>query len=30
MHGHGVDFLGAGLATQDILEQVMELPKCRH
>jgi anti-anti-sigma regulatory factor len=26
MHGHGVDFLGAGLATQDILEQVMERP----
>ena len=24
MHGNGVDFLGAGLATQDILEQVME------
>jgi anti-anti-sigma regulatory factor len=26
MHGNGVDFLGAGLATQDILEQVMERP----
>jgi anti-anti-sigma regulatory factor len=24
MHGNGVDFIGAGLATQDILEQVME------
>jgi anti-anti-sigma regulatory factor len=26
MHGNGVDFLGAGMATQDILEQVMERP----
>ena len=24
MHGSGVDFIGAGLATQDILEQLME------
>jgi anti-anti-sigma regulatory factor len=24
MHGNGVGFIGAGLATQDILEQVME------
>jgi anti-anti-sigma regulatory factor len=24
MHGNGVDFLGAGLATQDILQQVIE------
>jgi anti-anti-sigma regulatory factor len=30
MHGNGVDFLSAGLAIQDILEQVMEQPKCKH
>ena len=29
MHGHGVGFLRAGLAVQDILEQVMEQPECR-
>ena len=28
MHGDGVGFLRAGLAVQDILEQVMEQPKC--
>jgi hypothetical protein len=30
MHGNGVAFLRAGLAIQDILEQVMEQPECRH
>jgi anti-anti-sigma regulatory factor len=30
MHGNGVVFLRAGLAIQDILEQVMEQPECRH
>ena len=28
MHGEGVDFLRARLATQDILEQIMEEPEC--
>ena len=30
MYSHGVGFLRAGLAVQDILEQVMEQPECRH
>jgi anti-anti-sigma regulatory factor len=30
MHGNGVGFLRAGLALQDILEQVMEQPECKH
>jgi anti-anti-sigma regulatory factor len=30
MHSHGVGFLRAGLAVQDILEQVMEQPECQH
>lgn len=30
MHSHGVAFLRAGLAVQDILEQVMEQPECKH
>ena len=30
MHSTGVGFLRAGLAIQDILEQVMEQPDCRH
>jgi len=30
MHGEGVGFLRAGLAVQDILEQVMEQPECKH
>ena len=30
MHGNGVGFLRAGLAIQDILEQVMEPPECQH
>jgi anti-anti-sigma regulatory factor len=30
MHSQGVGFLRAGLAIQDILEQVMEQPECRH
>ena len=29
MYRHGVGFLRAGLAVQDILEQVMEQPECR-
>jgi anti-anti-sigma regulatory factor len=29
MHGKGVVFLRAGMATQDILEQIMEQPKCK-
>jgi anti-anti-sigma regulatory factor len=29
MYGGGVGFLRAGLAVQDILEQVMEQPECR-
>jgi len=30
MHSNGVGFLRAGLAIQDILEQVMEQPECKH
>ena len=30
MHRSGVPFLRAGLAIQDILEQIMEQPECRH
>jgi anti-anti-sigma regulatory factor len=30
MHRDGVGFLRAGLAIQDILEQVMETPECKH
>jgi len=30
MHRSGVPFLRAGLAVQDILEQIMEQPECRH
>lgn len=30
MHRAGVPFLRAGLAIQDILEQIMEQPECRH
>jgi len=30
MHSHGVGFLRAGMAIQDILEQVMEQAECRH
>jgi len=30
MHRNGVPFLRAGLAVQDILEQIMEQPECRH
>jgi anti-anti-sigma regulatory factor len=30
MHGSGVDFLRAGLAVQDILEEVREQPECKH
>jgi anti-anti-sigma regulatory factor len=30
MHRNGVAFLRAGLAIQDILEQVMETPECKH
>jgi len=30
MHGNGVAFLRAGLAVQDILEQIMEQPACKH
>lgn len=29
MHSKGVGFLRAGLAIQDILEQVMEQPECK-
>jgi anti-anti-sigma regulatory factor len=29
MHSHGVGFLRAGLAIQDVLEQVMEQPGCK-
>ena len=29
MHSNGVGFLRAGLAIQDILEQVMEQPECK-
>jgi anti-anti-sigma regulatory factor len=30
MYGNGVGFLRAGLAVQDILEQFMGQPECRH
>jgi anti-anti-sigma regulatory factor len=30
MHSNGVGFQQAGLATQDILEEVMEWPECKH
>ncbi|MCU1235286.1 MAG: hypothetical protein JWP63_3253 [Candidatus Solibacter sp.] len=30
MHGSGVDFLRAGLAVQDILEQIMGQQECKH
>ena len=30
MHRSGVPFLRAGLAVQDILEQIMEQPECHH
>ena len=30
LHGNGVGFLRAGLAIQDVLEQVMEQPECKH
>jgi anti-anti-sigma regulatory factor len=30
MHRSGTGFLGAGLAVQDILEQIMEWPECKH
>jgi anti-anti-sigma regulatory factor len=30
MHSNGVGFLGASLATRDILEQAMERPECEH
>ncbi|HEY6293114.1 MAG TPA: hypothetical protein VI455_16305 [Terriglobia bacterium] len=30
MYGDGVAFLRAGLAIQDILEQIMESPECKH
>lgn len=30
MYINGVSFLRAGLAIQDILEEVMEQPECRH
>jgi len=30
MHCSGTGFLGAGLAVQDILEQIMEWPECKH
>jgi anti-anti-sigma regulatory factor len=30
MHRNGVPFLRAGLALQDILEQIMEQPECHH
>src|SRR2546426_10272274 len=30
MHSNGVGFLRAGLAVQDILEQVMERQECKH
>ena len=30
MHANGVQFLRAGLAIQDILEQVMEQHECKH
>jgi hypothetical protein len=30
MHGDGVGFLRVGLGVQDILEQIMEQPECKH
>ena len=30
MHSNGVCFHRAGLAMQDILEQIMEQPECKH
>jgi anti-anti-sigma regulatory factor len=30
MYGNGVDFQRAGLALQDILEQIMGQPECKH
>jgi hypothetical protein len=30
MYGNGVGFLRAGLAVQDILEQIMGQPECKH
>lgn len=30
MHRSGVPFQRAGMAVQDILEQIMEQPECRH
>lgn len=30
MYGNGVDFLRAGLAVQDILEQIKGQPECKH
>jgi anti-anti-sigma regulatory factor len=30
MHSEGVRFLRAGMAIQDILEQIMEQPECKH
>jgi hypothetical protein len=30
MHTDGVAFLRAGMAIQDILEQLTEQPECRH
>jgi anti-anti-sigma regulatory factor len=30
MHRDGLSFLRVGLAIQDILEQVMEAPECKH
>ena len=30
MYRSGVPFLRAGLGVQDILEQIMEQPECRH
>jgi anti-anti-sigma regulatory factor len=30
MYRRGVEFLRAGLAVQDILEQIMEQPECGH
>jgi anti-anti-sigma regulatory factor len=30
MHGNGVGFLSAGLAIQDIIEQIMQGQECNH
>ena len=30
MHSDGVGFLRVGLSVQDILEQIMEQPECKH